>query len=207
MLKAERRITKRKQGKKNKKKSDGEGEEEEACEDDSEVDLSDWESCASSKSTKRRSNNKGTSKGKPKKKTPAAKVTPEQKAEARKANAPEVAKVRKTLKVLEPVLKDCKSVLRSPHVTDDIKEEMAAAGRMVKDSNKFKKDATAASSAGKAMQPFQHNPDIAKDLAKAIRSKAEGIRQLESVIKNMGEEGLNKLAAHASKIQNAEDKD
>lgn len=206
VLKAERRITKRKQGKKVKKQTDGEEEEEEACDDDSEINLSDWDS-ASSKSEKRRSTNKGTSKGAGRKKTRAPKASNEQKAEARKANAPEVAKVRKTLKVLEPVVKECKGVLKSAQVTEDIKQELAAAVRMIKDSNKYKKDATNASNGGKVMQPFVHNPDHAKDLAKAIRSKAEGIRQLESVIRNMGDEGLNKLAAHAKRIQEAPNMD
>lgn len=207
VLKAERRITKRKNDKKAKKNTDGEGEEEEACDDDSEVNLSDWESACSSKSAKRRRNDKGTSRGAPKKKTRAPKVSNELKAEARKGNAPELAKVRKTLKLLEPVVKECKGVLKSPHVTEDIKQELEAAAKMVKEANKFKKDATAASSAGKVMQPFVHNPDVAKDLAKAIRSKAEGIRQLESVIRNMGDEGLSKLAAHAKKIQEAPNMD
>ena len=196
MLKAERRITKRKQGKA-KIIPDGGEEEEEACDDDCEMVLSDWESVASSKSAKKRS--KGCSKaGNGKKKTRAPKASNEEKAEARKANGPEVAKARKVLKALEPVVKECKGVVRSPQV-----QELQAAAKMIKESNKFKKDATAASAAGKAMEAFHHIPEHAKDLAKAIKSKAEGIRQLENVIKNMGDEGLSKLAAHAKKIQEA----
>ena len=146
-LKAEGRITKRKQGKKAKIIPDG--EEEEACDDDCEMVLSDWESVASSKSAKKRS--KGCSKGgNGKKKTRAPKASNEEKAEARKANGPEVAKVHKVLKALEPVVKECKGVLKSPQVTEDIKQELQAAAKMIKESNK--KDATAASAAGKVME-------------------------------------------------------
>ena len=173
-------------------------------------DHSDWETVASSKSEHRRGGGGGAARSPKGKKSArgkakAAKVSNEAKAEARKTNAPIVAKARKALRLLEPVLKDCKKVTRSPNCTDDVKGELDAAGKIVKEANKVKKDAPGYGSAGKTLPAFEHEADTCKELAKAIRDKAEGILQLDAVINKMGDEGLNKLAQRAQRRVNAEE--
>ena len=179
-------------------KAEDEGEQAEDA-----SDHSDWETVSSSKSQHRRGGGGGAASPKGKKsargKAKAAKVSNEAKAEARKVNAPIVAKARKALRLLEPVLKDFKKVTRSANCTDDIKGELDAASKIVKEANKVKKDAPAYGSAGKTLAEFEHEADTCKELAKAIKVKAEGILQLDDVINKMGDEGLNKLAQRAQR--------
>ena len=170
---------------------------------------SDWESVASSRSERRRGGARAASpvrkSARGKAKAKAAKVSNETKAEARKANAPIVAQARKALRLLEPVVKEFKKVTRSASCTEDIKGELEAAARIVKEANKVKKDAPAYGSAGKTLADFEHDADTCKELAKAIKDKAQGILQLDDVINKMGDEGLNKLAERAHRRVNAQE--
>ena len=169
---------------------------------------SDWESVCSS-NDKRPAGSRGGGDGKARsaksKKAAKPKATAEEKKDARAANNPQIGHARKALRLLEPVIKECKSITKSPHCGDDLKEELKAAQQIVKDANKFKVSAQEASQNGVTVNAFPYETNTMKELLKNIKNKTDSIRNMESVLKGMDDAQLAKFKQAAETRLNASD--
>ena len=167
---------------------------------------SDWDSISSSGEQPARRG--GGSKAKPSKSKaakPKVKVTAEEKKEARTANNPHIGNARKALRLLEPVIKDCKSILKCPSCPEDLKEELQAAQQIVKDATKFKSAAQAAGQQGKVLDPWTYENETCKELAKNIKSKTESTRSMDQLLSKMDETALANLKKAAEERLSATD--
>lgn len=179
---------------------------EEAVEDVEMLD-SDWDSVCSS-SDKRPARSRGGGEGKArsaKSKAAKPKASAEEKKDARAANNPHIGHARKAVRLLEPIIKECKSITKSPHCGQDLKDELKAAQEIVKDANKFKNMAQEASQNGVAVDPFCYEMDTVKELQQNIKKKTDEIRNMESVLKGMDDAALQKLKKAAENRLNASD--
>ncbi len=167
------------------------------------LDLDDWESVASSDSHRKKSGGKGGNAKDSKRK--ASKVSKEDKANAKKENSATVSLAKKLQKIFEPVCKDVRKALRSTACTDEFKEEAKAAQHVLKECNAVLKKHAQATSDGKILGALSVAWPDGKELAKAIKSKADAILQFEKVVQNMGDEGLAKVAERAKARAEATD--
>ena len=124
---------------------------------------------------------------------PKVKVTADEKKEACSANNPHIGNARKALRIMEPLIKECKSITKSAHCPQDLKDELQAAQQIVKDANKFKSAAQLANQQGKVLDPFPHDNETCKELAKNIKSKTESTRSMDEILSKMDDTGLAKL--------------
>lgn len=184
------------------KKADGDQEKEENEEASVEIlDLEDWQSVASSDSDKKKKKSRGGGTTKRK----ACKVSAEAKANARKENSSTVSLAKKLQKIFEPVCKDVRKALKSAACTDEFKSEAKAAQQVLKEANAVVKKHSQATSEGKTLAAMSVALSDGKELAKAVKNKAEAILQFDKVVENMGDEGLAKVAERAKARAEATD--
>lgn len=184
-----------------KKKPEDANEDEEASLEI--LDLEDWESVASSNSHQKKSSGRGGKAGNSKRK--ASKVSPEAKANAKKENSSTVTLAKKLQKIFEPVCKEVRKALKSPACTEEFKEPAKAAQHVLKEVNAVLKKHAQVTSEGKILPPLSVGLPDGKELAKAVKTKAEAINQFHKVVENMGDEGLAKVAERAKARAEAED--
>lgn len=164
------------------------------------LDLEEWQSVGSSDSEKKKkSRGGGTTKRK------ACKVSAEAKANARKENSSTVSLAKKLQKIFEPVCKDVRKALKSVACTDEFKSEAKAAQQVLKEANAVVKKHSQATSEGKTLAAMSVALSDGKELAKAVKNKAEAILQFDKVVENMGDEGLAKVAERAKARAEATD--
>ena len=196
LLEAERRIGKRKATKKAAKED----------ESDEEIDVKEWQSIDSSSDDEGRKH-KGKSRGGAKAKAASkkSKVSKEEQAQAKKANNEILGAARKGLRLLEPVLKEAKKACKSANCTQDLKDESDAIASVVKECNNITQKHQQASKDGVTLKALSLEMPQIKELAKAVKAKAEATNNFASCLSALGDDGLIQLAEAAKRRSQASD--
>ena len=196
LLEAERRIGKRKATKKAAKED----------ESDEEIDVKEWQSIDSSSDDEGRKH-KGKSRGGAKAKAASkkSKVSKEEQAQAKKANNEILGAARKGLRLLEPVLKEAKKACKSANCTQDLKDESDAIASVVKECNNITQKHQQASKDGVTLKASSLEMPQIKELAKAVKAKAEATNNFASCLSALGDDGLIQLAEAAKRRSQASD--
>ena len=183
-----------------------EGDDQENEEGSVEVlDLEDWQSVGSSESDRKKSRGtcgKGAGSNQKRK---ASKVSAEAKATAKKENSSTVTSAKKLQKVFDPVCKEARKALRAAACTEEFKEEAKAALSVLKEVNAVVKKHAQATADGKILASLTMTLADGKELAKAVKDKAEAILQFDKCVNQMGDEGLAKVAERAKARAEAKD--
>ena len=196
LLEAERRIGKRKATKKAAKED----------ESDEEIDVKEWQSIDSSSDDEGRKH-KGKSRGGAKAKAASkkSKVSKEEQAQAKKANNEILGAARKGLRLLEPVLKEAKKACKSANCTQDLKDESDAIASVVKECKNITQKHQQASKDGVTLKALSLEMPQIKELAKAVKAKAEATNNFASCLSALGDDGLIQLAEAAKRRSQASD--
>ena len=196
LLEAERRIGKRKATKKAAKED----------ESDEEIDVKEWQSIDSSSDDEGRKH-KGKSRGGTKAKAASkkSKVSKEEQAQAKKANNEILGAARKGLRLLEPVLKEAKKACKSANCTQDLKDESDAIASVVKECKNITQKHQQASKDGVTLKALSLEMPQIKELAKAVKAKAEATNNFASCLSALGDDGLIQLAEAAKRRSQASD--
>ena len=196
LLEAERRIGKRKATKKAAKED----------ESDEEIDVKEWQSIDSSSDDEGRKH-KGKSRGGAKAKAASkkSKVSKEEQAQAKKANNEILGAARKGLRLLEPVLKEAKKACKSANCTQDLKDESDAIASVVKECKNITQKHQQASKDGVTLKASSLEMPQIKELAKAVKAKAEATNNFASCLSALGDDGLIQLAEAAKRRSQASD--
>ena len=187
-------------------------QKDEAAEEESEdgsveiVDLEDWQSVGSSDEDRRKKSGGKCGKGAgSNQKRKASKVSAEAKATAKKENSSTVTLAKKLQKVFDPVCKEARKALRAAACTEEFKDEAKAALSVLKECNAVVKKHAQATAEGKILASLTMTLADGKELAKAVKDKAEAILQFDKCVNQMGDEGLAKVAERAKARAEAKD--
>ena len=178
-----------------------EAEEEDPAEEDME-DLASWCSVDSSDGEVRAPRASGAKKKATKKKNVLSK---EEKDELRKWNNPIVGMCRRVVRQLEPLVKECRRATKSQYGSEALKDEAAAAGKLLKEANGIIKKSGDANTEGIKLPEFSIDMDGLKDLCKSLKSKCTSISQVDVVLQGMDDQSLVKLKEVVTKRAEAKD--
>eukprot|EP00435_Cladocopium_sp_Y103_P036089 s1265_g9.t1 len=187
-------------------KKAGKEDETEEKEADEEIDVKEWQSIDSS-SDDEGCKHKGKPRGGAKAKAASkkSKVSKEQQAEAKKANNEILGAARKGLRLLEPVLKEAKKACKSANCTQDLKDESDAIASVVKECKSITQKHQQASKDGVTLKALSLQMPQIKELAKAVKAKAEATNNFASCLSALGDDGLIQLAEAAKRRSQASD--
>lgn len=187
--------------KKSKTKNQDEAEEEDAEAEDEEDPFDDLVSVSSEDS---KGKSKGRSSGS-KRSAPKVKVDQATKDEARKNNNPILGICKKAVRLLDPAVKEGSKASRSKYCSEELKEEHAAAKKLLKEANGLLKKGPEHTKMGKKISDFSMPLEGVKELAKKITEKAKGVNNLASTLSKVDEESLKKVKEAVSRQEEAPD--